>query len=195
MSWTAASTGGWAIAAVPINPAPGTQFTINASAGPNGSISPSGTVDVPQGYNQSFTMIPNGGYKVSDVLVDGGSIGAQSNYQFPNVQANHTIEASFEEIPEGDAITYLGDIGTNTTKTDGTSLTVTTNQAVPAGNLIIVGYATDPAGSLVVTVTDNVGNTYQQAALAVNLANGRAYIFYAFAQNPLPSSRHYYHYW
>ena len=42
--------------------------------------------------------------------------------------------------------------------------------------------------NIVVTVTDNVGNTYRQAALAVNWANGRAYIFYAFAQNPLPSS-------
>ena len=42
------------------------------------------------------------------------------------------------------ALHIIGDIGTNTTKTDGTSLTVTTNQAVPAVDVIIVGDATDP---------------------------------------------------
>ena len=98
MSWTAASASYWAIASVPINPVSGsgTQYTITATSGANGSINPSGVVNVTQGNNQSFIMTPNSGYQVADVLVDGVSVGAVSNYQFTNVQSNHTIEASFE---------------------------------------------------------------------------------------------------
>ncbi len=51
-------------------------YTIQASAGANGSISPSGTVNVFSGANQSFTITPNSGYHVADVVVDGGSVGA-----------------------------------------------------------------------------------------------------------------------
>ncbi len=70
-------------------------FTITASAGANGSISPSGSVSVNHGNNQSFTITPNTGYHVADVLVDGISVGAVTNYNFTNVTANHTISASF----------------------------------------------------------------------------------------------------
>jgi endoglucanase len=75
--------------------APAATFTITASAGANGSISPSGSVVVTQGATQSFTFTPNSGYAVSDVLVDGSSVGAVSMYGFVNVQANHTISVSF----------------------------------------------------------------------------------------------------
>jgi hypothetical protein len=70
-------------------------LTITASAGPNGSISPSGGVGVNYGANQTFTITPNTGYRVADVLVDGASVGAVSSYTFSNVTANHTISASF----------------------------------------------------------------------------------------------------
>ena len=70
-------------------------YTITASAGANGSISPSGPVTVNHGSNQSFTITPNVGYHVVDVLVDGVSHGSISDYQFSNVIANHTISASF----------------------------------------------------------------------------------------------------
>ena len=71
-------------------------------------------------------------------------------------------------LEEGTGLVYLGEIGSVTTKTTGTSLVVTTNQAVEAGDTIIIGYVTDPAQNLVVEVTDSAGNTYEQAALAVN---------------------------
>jgi hypothetical protein len=71
------------------------NFTITASAGPNGSIAPSGAVSVPSGADQSFTISANSCYHVADVLVDGGSVGAQTSYTFPAVSANHTISASF----------------------------------------------------------------------------------------------------
>jgi hypothetical protein len=72
-----------------------TSFTITASAGANGTISPSGAVAVTQGTSKTFTITPNSGYHVSGVTVDGGSVGAVTSYTFSNVQANHTIAASF----------------------------------------------------------------------------------------------------
>jgi hypothetical protein len=70
-------------------------YTITASAGAGGSISPSGSVGVSCGATQGFTITPDPCYLIADVLVDGSSIGAASNYTFTNVQANHTIAASF----------------------------------------------------------------------------------------------------
>ena len=70
-------------------------FTITASAGANGGISPSGTVSVLYGGSQVFTMTPNANYQVADVLVDGSSVGAVTTYTFTNVQADHTISVSY----------------------------------------------------------------------------------------------------
>jgi hypothetical protein len=72
------------------------QYTITATAGANGSINPSGTVTVSHGDNQDFTITPDTGYHVADVVVDGSSVGAVTSYTFTNVTADHTIEASFE---------------------------------------------------------------------------------------------------
>lgn len=74
------------------------SFTITASAGANGSISPTGAVVVDYGGSQGFTITPNTGYQVADVLVDGASVGAVTSYTFTNVTANHTISASFSLI-------------------------------------------------------------------------------------------------
>jgi lysophospholipase L1-like esterase len=70
-------------------------FTIAASAGSNGSIAPSGAVSVNYGANQAFTITPNTGFHVADVLVDNVSVGTVTSYTFNNVTANHTIAASF----------------------------------------------------------------------------------------------------
>jgi hypothetical protein len=72
-----------------------TTYTITASADPNGAIAPSGAVGVAAGSDQSFTITANAHYHVSDVLVDGGSVGPVTAYTFTNVQADHTIAASF----------------------------------------------------------------------------------------------------
>jgi len=70
-------------------------YTITASAGANGTISPSGAVSVNWNASQSFTITPAAHYHVADVLVDGGSVGAVTSYTFNNVVANHTISATF----------------------------------------------------------------------------------------------------
>ncbi len=71
------------------------QFTITASAGANGSISPNGAIVVNHGANQSFTFTPTVGHHVTDVLVDGASVGVVTSYSFTNVTADHTIAVSF----------------------------------------------------------------------------------------------------
>jgi hypothetical protein len=70
--------------------------TITASASSGGSISPSGVVAVNYGNSQTFTITPNAGYKIVNVVVDGSSVGVVSTYTFWNVTANHTISASFD---------------------------------------------------------------------------------------------------
>src|ERR1041384_5132036 len=84
-------------------------LTITASAGANGSISPSGPVAVLYGSDQGFTITPSTGYHVSDVSVDGSSIGAVAKYTFPGVTANHTIDASFAI----DTLTITASAGAN----------------------------------------------------------------------------------
>jgi hypothetical protein len=76
----------------------GTTYNITASAGTNGTISPSGTVSVAQGASQTFTITPNTNYVVNAVTVDGVSQGAISSYTYTNVQAPHTINATFKPV-------------------------------------------------------------------------------------------------
>ena len=70
-------------------------YTIEATAGAGGSISPSGSVSVREGRDQTFTITPDKGYAVSNVKIDGKSIGAVKSYTFENVSRTHTIEVVF----------------------------------------------------------------------------------------------------
>ena len=70
-------------------------YTIEATAGAGGSISPSGNVSVREGGDQTFTITPDKGYAVSTVKIDGKSIGAVKSYTFENVSRTHTIEVIF----------------------------------------------------------------------------------------------------
>ncbi|MCX5909651.1 MAG: malectin domain-containing carbohydrate-binding protein, partial [Deltaproteobacteria bacterium] len=74
---------------------PVSQFTMTATAGAGGTISPSGGVNVVAGSDQTFTITPNSGYRIADVKVDGVTVGAITSKTFTNVTSNHTIEASF----------------------------------------------------------------------------------------------------
>ena len=70
-------------------------YTIKATVGAGGSISPSGNVSVREGRDQTFTITPDKGYAVSNVKIDGKSIGAVKSYTFENVSRTHTIEVIF----------------------------------------------------------------------------------------------------
>ena len=67
------------------------EYTITASAGQNGTITPSGNVKVKEGESQSFSITPAQGYIIEKVLVDGENIGAKTSYIFENVTKEHTI--------------------------------------------------------------------------------------------------------
>ena len=92
------------------------EYTISASAGVHGSISPAGTVTVLSGGSRTFTITADPGYRIADVIVDGKSVGARQQYTFSNVTANHTIEAHFEiiEIQEYTISATAGSNGTIT---------------------------------------------------------------------------------
>ena len=70
-------------------------YTIKATAGTGGSISPFGNVSVREGRDQTFTITPDKGYAVANVKIDGKSIGAVKSYTFENVRRTHTIEVIF----------------------------------------------------------------------------------------------------
>lgn len=85
-----------------------TSYTVRSSAGEGGSITPSGNVKVNRGENQRFTIQPDEGYVIADVLVDGKSVGKVETYTFEKVTADHSIQARFEteledpDVPLGD---------------------------------------------------------------------------------------------
>ena len=137
------------------------QFTITASAGSNGSIAPSGSVTVDYGNDQSFTITPDSGYEVSDVSVDGSSIGATTTYAFTNVLADHTIDATFSVIATATATHTV-------TATAGANGTIT------------------PSGAQIVTEGDDITFTiapdsgYEIATLTVDGATTTPTTTYAF---------------
>ena len=85
--------------------------TITATAGPGGSISDEGTTSIPWKNDKDYTITPDKGYHIKDVIVDGKPQGAIPNYHFPPIaEEDHTIEAQFE--PNTYTITYEGNGGT-----------------------------------------------------------------------------------
>jgi hypothetical protein len=71
------------------------SYTISASAGAGGTVSPAGTVTLNQGSNQTYIITANSGYHITDVKIDNISVGTVSTYTFNNITANHTISATF----------------------------------------------------------------------------------------------------
>ena len=78
-------------------PKPIVKHTITATAGANGSISPSGKVEVVEGADQAFSITANEGYEIESLKVDGAAVSTATSYTFPNVRAAHTIEATFKQ--------------------------------------------------------------------------------------------------
>jgi hypothetical protein len=149
--------------------------TLNATAGPNGSISPSGAVLLPFGTNQTFTINPNSGFHVSSVLVDGTIAGVMQNYTFSNVTANHTINAYFAVdsftitagankngsiYPSGSvAVDYLASA----------SFTITPDSGYQVANVIVDGVMVNVASSYTfdnVTTNHSIQATFEQQSVA-----------------------------
>jgi hypothetical protein len=98
----------------------GGSYTITASAGLGGTISPSGVATVASGASQSYSITPNAGYGIAEVMIDGISVGVAGSYTFTSVLANHTISATF--VPVSASITLARSAGTNPGSTYGDAL-------------------------------------------------------------------------
>jgi hypothetical protein len=73
-------------------------YAITPSAGANGAISPSTPQTVAQGGSQTFAMIPDAGYQVDTLTVDGSPVAATPAYTFADVSAGHTIAVTFKPV-------------------------------------------------------------------------------------------------
>ena len=72
---------------------------LTASVTAGGSISPAGTTSVRSGESLTYTIVPDAGYTIQDIFVDGISVGAVSSYTFTKVSTGHTILATFKKAP------------------------------------------------------------------------------------------------
>ncbi len=111
---------------------------ITASVGDNGSISPSGSVVVSHGADQSFTMTPADGYEVEDVTVGGVSVGAVTHHTLENVTGDTAIHATFKEVTTYDLVITMTEHGKVRVEIDGveTLLTVSDTLTVESGQSI-----------------------------------------------------------
>lgn len=91
--------------------------------------------------------------------------------------------ATFKTVDSG--ISYIGNAGAAQNRTDGTSLAITTNAAVAAGDDILIAFAADPAANIS-SVTDSAGNTYNNVADVTNSGNVRTIILAAYNVTALP---------
>ena len=88
------------------------RYTINATAGANGSIDPSGQVLVFEGYNQTFTFTPDNGYEIEEIKVNDVAVPMNTSYTFGDVRENATISVSFKESDTIVIIATAGEHGT-----------------------------------------------------------------------------------
>jgi hypothetical protein len=162
----------------------GTQsYTITASAGTGGSISPSGATSVSYGASRIYTIAAATGYNVSSVTVDGVSVGAVTSYTFSNVTTNHTIAATFTPVTSSYTLTVTTSgtgIGSVTTNPAGTSFNagaVVTLTAAPNASSTFTGWSGVCSGTATtcqVTMNANksAGATFALRSYAITASAG-----------------------
>jgi hypothetical protein len=145
-------------------PAP-TAYTITATAGIGGSISPSGSTSVTEGNSKTYTVTASSGYKIADVKVDGSSIGAASTYTFSSVSSSHSISATFASaasLTAGDVT--VGDGGSGTLKSGvtksgyGITVSLPVTASYVSGTTVTASYNFTSAKTVSL---ENVGGTWQ----------------------------------
>ena len=135
------------------------SYTITATAGANGSISPSGSVKVNQGTSQTFAITASSGYQVAAVVVDGILQGAVSSYVFSNINGDHAISASFKAAP----ITYT--LNTASSPTNGGTVSGAGSYSDGATASLT---ATPSAGWTFVNWTGDLTGTANPATITMN---------------------------
>ena len=82
----------------PINPQPPVKYTVSSTSTTGGSITPSGNIDVEQGANHTFSVMPYAGYDIEKVTVNGSpiSLDGDNKYTISNIMSNQVIVATFK---------------------------------------------------------------------------------------------------
>ena len=155
-----------------VTPPSVTKHIITATAGANGSISPSGAVEVTEGADQTFTITANDGYEIASLKVDGTAVAAKTSYTFTNVTKAHTIEATFKQkiTVEKPSITQqpqnvfvkIGERATFTVAATGTDLVYQWQMDMKdAKGFVDIGGATEPSYTTSTVDMDYDGFTYR----------------------------------
>ena len=139
----------------------GFYYTINASVGLGGSINNLGLVNFSYGSNQTYTITPNSGYEVSDVLVDGKSVGAITTYTFSDITGSHTISATFSAINNNASL-----VSTNVASN---SNTVVTSKVSPATTSQPVQQVAQPTEQPTQQITIPIPQPDQNKTMANNI--------------------------
>lgn len=157
--------------------------TITASAGSNGSISPSGEVSVAVGTNRTFTFTPSAGYAVASVTVDSTPVAVANSYTFTNVTADHTIAVTFSAMPQAPAAPTCSPVsGTYETEqtvtiscaTPGATIYYTTDNSTPTTS------STRYTGPITVSSSLNI----RSVAYLGGVASSVSMCFYTIAASP-----------
>lgn len=101
-------------------------YTITATAGNNGSVSPSGITTYNYGSNASFIATPANGYQLDSMFIDGVYTSPIPTYEFQNIVANHTIHYTFSLIPLPTFIEDFETLSSGTGSYTGANLTFAT---------------------------------------------------------------------
>lgn len=158
---------------------PVTTYTIVASAGNHGTISPSGSISVTEGDNASFMITPDTGYEVNKVTVDGHKVTVSGGmYVFTNVTGNHTISVTFKLSDKGSDNGNNGNNGSTGNGDNGNNGTVSpvTN---PDSYVVKPGDISNPSSNGIIMI--QVPDKFKQVELPVNLT-------VLIGNNPLGSS-------
>ena len=154
------------------------SYTITATAGANGSISPQGTVSVNYGGSQNFTITPNSGYRIADVKVDGVSVGAVTSFLFGTVISNHTIEATFSASnPQPGETVFALNAGGNV-YTDKAGVTYSADKYYQGGR------TWNTSSSIAATEDDSLyrSERYGNFSYAIPVSNGNYVVTLKFAE-------------
>lgn len=119
--------------------------TITATASEGGSLSPSGTINVAKGADKTIIILPDTGYEIGEVLVDGNPVDVTGNsYTFTDVSANHTFDVTFEKLSSSDEVhTVTVNCGKNGSASPSGTVEVKDGQSLVIGITPSSGYEID----------------------------------------------------
>jgi hypothetical protein len=150
-------------------------YTLTASSGTNGTVTPPGITTLSQGGSQVYAITPSTNYTIAGVLVDGASVGAAGTYTFSNVTANHTISATFSAplitVSAGNNQTAL----TGAAFASALSVLVTNAAGTPLASTTVLFAAPGPGASATVAASANTNASGIASLTATANATAGAY--------------------